>query len=113
MLIYHQSLRERAKGLARPGDGTRSFAVEGRSWSAASGLDEDGNELPQLAEGLFLRSPHPSERNGLFLRDLMFENAHGSPMKAKIAGQRLCVAPHELHAQRCAVPLVDQFHRGN
>ena len=53
-----------------------------------------GIEPPQLGEGLFQRSPHPSERNGLLLGDLIVENVDGSAMKAKIAGHRLCIAPH-------------------
>ena len=48
-----------------------------------------GIELPEFGEGLFQRSPHSSERNGLLLCDLIVENVDGSAMKAKIAGHRL------------------------
>src|SRR6476661_1757629 len=60
-------------------------------------------ELPQPGEGLFQRSPHPSERNSLLLGDLIVENVDGSMMEAKIAGQRLCIAAHGSHPQRCAL----------
>jgi hypothetical protein len=56
-------------------------------------------ELPQLGEGRFQRSPHPPERSGLLLDDLIVENVDGSAMKAKIAGHGLCIAPQGLHAQ--------------
>ena len=36
-----------------------------------------GIELPQLGEGHFQRSPHPPERSGLFLEDLIVENVEG------------------------------------
>ena len=45
-----------------------------------------GIELPQLGESRFQRSPHPPERSGPLLDDLIFENVGGSAMKAKIAG---------------------------
>ncbi len=47
-----------------------------------------GIELSQASEGLFQRSPHPAERRGLFLDDLIVENVDGRAMKAKIAGHR-------------------------
>src|SRR5689334_1861012 len=56
-------------------------------------------ELPQLGEGRFQRSPHPPERSGLLLKDLIFENVEGSAMTAKIAGHGLCIAPHGSHPQ--------------
>jgi len=45
-----------------------------------------GIELSQLGESRFQRSPHPTERSGLLLNDLIFENVEGSAMKAKIVG---------------------------
>src|SRR5262245_52144155 len=62
-----------------------------------------GIELPQLGEGLFQRAPDPSERNSPLLGDLIVENVDGSAMKVKIARHLLCIAPHESHAQRCAL----------
>ena len=58
-----------------------------------------GIELPQLGEGRFQRSPHPPERSGLLLNDLIVENVEGSAMKAKIVGHGLCIASHGSHAQ--------------
>jgi hypothetical protein len=58
-----------------------------------------GIELPQLGDGGFQRSPHPPQRSGLLLDDLILENVEGSAVKAKIAGHGLCIAPHWLHAQ--------------
>ena len=46
-----------------------------------------GIELPQLGEGDFQRSPHPPERSGPLLEDLIVENVEGSAMKAKIVGR--------------------------
>ena len=77
-----------------------------RTCCADAGAPERGwaaSNPPQLGEGLFQRSPHPSERNGLLLGDLIVENVDGSAMKAKIAGHRLWIAPHGSHAQRCAL----------
>jgi hypothetical protein len=59
-----------------------------------------GIELPQLGKGRFQRSPHPPERSGLLLEDLILENVVGSAMIAKIAGHGLCIALHGSHAQR-------------
>jgi hypothetical protein len=58
-----------------------------------------GIELPQLGEGRFQRSPHPPERSGLLLDDLILENVEGSTLEANIAGHGLCIAPHGSHAQ--------------
>ena len=62
-----------------------------------------GIELAEPRESLFQRSPHPSERRGLLLGDLIVENVDGRAMKAKVAGHEPCIAPEGSHAQRCAV----------
>jgi len=57
------------------------------------------HRTPQLGDGRFQRSPHPPERSGLLLDDLIVKNVEGSAMKAKIAGHGLCIAPHGSQAQ--------------
>jgi len=52
-----------------------------------------GIVFPQPGEGIFQRSPQPSERDGLLLGDLVVENVGGSAIKAKLAGHGLCIAP--------------------
>jgi hypothetical protein len=66
----------------------------------------DSIELPQLGEGGFQRSPHPPERSGLLLDDLIGENIEGSVMKVEIAGHRSCLAAHGSHAQYLGLPIV-------
>src|SRR5215471_5865989 len=67
-----------------------------------------GIELPQLREGRFQRSPHPPERSGLLLDDLIVENVEGSAVKAQIAGHGLRITPHRSHAQDLSgLPIAD------
>ncbi len=47
-----------------------------------------GIEFPQPGESSFQRSPQPSKRSGLLLRDLIIENVDGNAMKSKIARHR-------------------------
>src|SRR5262245_15406627 len=63
-----------------------------------------GIELPQPGECLFQRSTHPSERSGLFLRDLIVENVGGSAIEAKIAGHGLYIAPRASRAPDLNAP---------
>lgn len=58
-----------------------------------------GIELPQLGEGRFQRSPHPPERSGPLLEELILENVERSAMEAKIGGHGLRIALHGSHAQ--------------
>src|SRR6185312_5762869 len=86
-LSLHHEHPERAAGLGHEGAPRlprRRFYAESRM---------GGIELPQPGEGLFQRSPHPSQRTGLLLGDLIAESVEGSAVMAKISEHGWCIPP--------------------